>query len=520
MANRRLPMRKLQEIFRLHFEARLSQRQIARSCSASKTTVAEYLSRAQQAGLSWEEIQQLGEVELTRRLYPAVSRPEARAKPDCEWIHQELRRPHVTLQLLWQEYKLNHPDGYQYTQFCDYYHRWKKSLDLSLRQSYRAGEKMFVDYAGDTVDIIDPETGEKTAAQIFVAVLGASNYTYAEATLKQDLAGWVQAHVHAFEYFAGTPKIVIPDNTRTAVTRACRYEPELNRTYADLASHYQVAILPTRPRKPRDKGKVESAVLIVERWILAALRNRTFFSIGELNQAIRELLERLNNRRFKKLPTTRRKLFEDLDRPALRPLPATRYEFSEWKTARVNIDYHIEFDHHYYSVPYSLVGESVEVCYNPRSVSVFHQGKRVAIHARSSQMGRHTTDPIHRPECHRRYLEWTPSRVISWANKIGPHTAQLVEKILSSRRFPEQGYRSSLGLIRLGKTFGNDRLEAACRRALTLDCISYKSVQSILKKGLDQQPIHQRLPLSSSREHVNIRGADYFKESQEDSHVH
>jgi transposase len=513
-------MRKLKEILRLHFVVGLSQRQIARSCSVSKTTVAEYLSRTQAAKLSWQEIQQLSEVELTRCLFPLTSQKWHRIVPDCQWIHQQLRRPHVTLQLLWQEYKLKHPDGYQYTRFCDYYRQWKKSLDVSLRQSYRGGEKMFVDYAGDTVEIVNPESGEITPAQIFVAVLGASNYTYAKPTLKQDLSAWIQAHVCAFEFFGGTPKILIPDNARTAVTKACRYEPQLNPTYADLAAHYQVAVIPARPRKPRDKAKVEAAVLVVERWILAALRNRTFFSLAELNQAIQELLEDLNNRPFKKLPATRRQLFEQLDRPLLRPLPPTRYQFSQWEKARVNIDYHVELTHHYYSVPYALVGESVDLCYTSQTVSIFHQGKRVAIHRRDFRKGQHTTEPQHRPTSHRRYLEWTPSRLIDWGRKIGPSTATLIERILAARRFPEQGYRSCLGLLRLAKTFGDDRLEAACLRALTLNCIAYKSVHSILKTGLDQQPLPKQLPLNDPVEHPNLRGADYFKASQEDSHVY
>jgi len=512
-------MRKLKEIFRLHFVGGLSQRQIARGCSVSKTSVAEYLAQAHRARLSWSEIELLSEVDLTRRLFPAKGKARGRPRPDCAELHRELRRPHVTLQLLWQEYKDTHPDGYQYTQFCDDYRQWRKTVDLSLRQTYRAGEKMFVDYAGKAVEIVDPKTGEISASEIFVAVLGASNYTYAEATLKQDLPSWIEAHVHAFEFFGGTPEVVTPDNTRTAVKRVCRYEPELNPTYADLASHYQVVVFPARPRKPRDKAKVEAAVLVVERWILAALRNRTFFSLQELNQAIRELLERLNQRRFKKMPTTRRQLFETLDRPALRPLPATRYQFTQWKKARVNIDYHVELERHYYSVPYALVGAAVEICYSKTTVSIFHQGKRVATHRRSFQMGHHTTEAEHRPDCHRRYLEWTPSRLIGWGRTIGPQTAAVVEKMLASRRFPEQAYRSCLGLLRLAKTFGDERLEAACHRALRLDCVSYKSVKSILQTGLDQQPLPQKLPLRSPVEHSNLRGAHYFEEN-EDPHVH
>ena len=512
-------MRKLKEIYRLHYVGGLSQRQIARGCCVSKTSVAEYLAQARNAQLSWSEIDSLSEVELTRRLFPAQRKTRGRPRPDCVYLDRELRRPHVTLQLLWQEYKGKHPDGYQYTQFCDDYRRWKKTVDVSLRQSYRAGEKMFVDYAGDHLEIVDPKTGETSPAQIFVAVLGASNYTYAEATLKQDLPSWIEAHIHAFEFFGGTPQVLTPDNTRTAVKRACYYEPELNPTYQDLARHYQVAVLPARPRKPRDKAKVEAAVLVVERWILAALRNRTFFSVQELNQTIRELLERFNQRPFKKIPATRRQLFEQLDRPALRPLPARRYQFTQWKKARVNIDYHVELKRHYYSVPYALVGAAVEVCYSKNTVSIFHQGKRVATHRRSFQKAQHTTLAEHRPACHRRYLQWTPSRLIRWARTIGPQTAAVIEKILASRRFPEQAYRSCLGLLRLAKTFGDDRLEAASARALTLDCVSYKSVKSILHSGLDQQPLPQKLPLRAPVEHPNLRGAQYF-EDQEDPHVH
>ena len=440
MANRRLPMRKIQEILRLHFEAGLSRRQIARSCSVSRPTVSEYVERAQRAQLGWPEIKSMSEKDLTTRLYPASGCSHCeRAQPDWAHIHREMRRPHVTLQLLWQEYKLDHPDGYQYSQFCERYRRFKQQVDAVLRQSYRAGEKLFVDYAGRSVEVIDPETGEVRAASIFVAVLGASNYTYAEATWKKDLASWITAHVHCFEFLGGVPRVVIPDNTRTAVTHSCYYEPQLNPTYQELARHYQVAILPTRPVRPRDKAKVENAVLVVERWILAALRNRRFFSLGELNQAIGQLLEALNHRPFKKLPGTRH------------------------------------------------------------------------------QPGYHTTDAEHRPPAHRRYLEWTPSRLIRWGEKIGPQTATVVTRILESRRYPEQGYRSCLGLLRLAGRFGEDRLEAACRRAVHLQATSYKSVQSILKTGLDRQDLPEE-PRTLPLEHPNIRGADYF-DPEEKPHV-
>ena len=370
MANRRLPMRKIKEILRLYFQARLSARQIARSCSVSRATVGDYLSRTRAAWLDWKQVAQMSEAELEGQLFPPPApRGRHRPPPDLAYVHRELRGKSVTLQLLWQEYKQVHADGYQYSQFCDLYNRWRGKLDVVLRQNHRAGEKMFVDYAGQTVEIVDPKTGEMRQASIFVAVLGASNYTYAEATESQNLQSWIGAHVRAVEFFGGTTRVVIPDNTRTAVSQACFYEPQINPSYAEWAAHYSVAVIPARVRAPRDKGKVESAVLIVERWILAALRKRRFFSLGELNQAIHELLGELNRRPFRKLEGNRLELFRRLDQPALRPLPRIRYQLARWKKARVNIDYHVEFERHYYSVPYALVRQQVEIRYTEQNTS-------------------------------------------------------------------------------------------------------------------------------------------------------
>ena len=475
MANRRLPMRKIKEIRRLHFQARLSARQIARSCSVSRATVGDYLSRTRAAQLDWKQVAQMSEAELEGQLFPPPApRGRHRSPPDFAYVHRELRAKSVTLQLLWQEYKQGHPDGYQYSQFCDLYNRWRGKLDVVLRQNHRAGEKMFVDYAGQTVEIVDPKTGEMRQANIFVAVLAASNYTYAEATESQDLESWIGAHVRAVEFFGGTP---------------------------------------------RDKGKVESAVLVVERWILAAVRKRRFFSLGELNQAIHELLGELNRRPFRKLEGNRLELFRRLDQPALRPLPRIRYQLARWKKARVNIDYHVEFERHYYSVPYALVRQQVEIRYTEHIVEILHRGQRVASHRRNRVSGAASTCSEHRPQCHRRYLEWSPSRLISWAAKIGPHCGDLVEKMLASGRYPEQAYRSCLGLLRLGKTFGEDRLEAACRRALAFSTFSYQSVKSILKTGLDSQPLPETQPPQPALEHSNLRGADYCT-CEENSHAH
>ena len=513
MSMKRLSMRQIKEVLRLSFEAKMSSREIGRSLSISHPTVLAYLSRARAEGISWPLPEGMDDIALSRRLCsvpssaPLLSRPS----PDCAFIHQELKRKGVTLQLLWQEYKEAHPSGYQYTQFCEHYRRFAKKLDLSLRQIHRAGEKLFVDYAGHTVPIIDPLTGEIRPAQIFVAVLGASNYTYAEAAFSQDLPSWIGAHIRAFEYFNGVAAALVPDNLRSAVTRSCRYEPELNATYQEMARHYGTVILPARARKPKDKAKVEVGVLIVERWILARLRNRTFFSLAELNAAILELLRRLNDRPFKKMEGSRRSLFLALDSPQLTPLPEHRYEYAEWRKARVNIDYHIEVAGHYYSVPYSLVREELEVRITATTVECFHKGVRIASHLRSSQQGRHTTQKAHMPLSHQRHLEWTPSRIIDWAGKIGPATSRVIEEILLRRPHPEQGFRSALGILRLVKSYSDLRLEAACQRAIIIRGYSYKSIASILKHGLDQRPMKKETETRLPVEHPNIRGPHYYQ---------
>jgi transposase len=439
MAKERLSMRKIKEVLRLHFEHQQSARQIAKSCDISRSAVKEYLVRVQKAGLSWPLPPPLDDAALEDLLFPQTQpiHPERRQMPAMDYLHQERKRKGVTLQLLWHEYKEGNPEGYQYSQFCELYRQWTQKLDVCLRQEYRAGEKLFVDYAGQTIPIHDPLTGQTREAYLFVATLGASNYTFAEATLTQDLPSWIQSHVHAFEFFNGVSEILIPDNLKTGVTHPCRYEPDINPTYLDLAEHYGCAVIPTRTAKPKDKAKVESAVLIAERWILAALRNRTFFSLEELNPAIREKLREFNQRKFQKLDTTRQELFENLDRPALKPLPEKPYEYAEWKKATVNIDYHIEIDHHYYSVPYQLVKQPVEVRLTPTTVEVLFKHRRIASHARSYRKGGFTTLKEHMPKAHQQYLEWTPSRIIHWAAQTGPHTEKLVTQILESKPHPQ-----------------------------------------------------------------------------------
>lgn len=525
-------MRKIKEVLRLKHEHGLSMRRIARSCGIARSTVAEYLMRAKAAGLEWPLPLNLDEAAIEARLFrldPAQRgeglatgqerENQERVLPDFGQIHKELQsNKHVTLQLLWQEYKQTHPEGYQYSQYCDHYRRWSKKLDVVLRQTHRAGERLFVDYAGDTLGVTDPNTGEVEPATLFVAVMGASSYTYADATLKADLESWIGSHVRALEYFGGCPEILTPDNLKDGVKLANRYEPDLNPTYQEMAVHYGIAVIPARVRKPRDKAKVEAGVLVVERWILAALRNHKFFSIGELNQAILALLEKLNNRGFRKMPGSRRDMFEQIDRPALRPLPVQRFEFAQWKWSRVANDYHVELDHHYYSVPNDLVGKEVELRYTANTVEVFHKGVRVASHARSNDVGGLTTVEQHRPESHRRYLEWDWPRLQGWALNSGPHTATLVERISTTSVHREQALKSCLGLVRLGECFGLPRLEAACGRALRFNACSYKSVVSILKTGMDR--IEETEPaLMSPVIHDNIRGPEYFEARKEVSHV-
>lgn len=512
MPRPRSAMRKIREVLRLSLGEKLSRRQVGAAVGLPYTTVADYLSRASRAGLSWPVPEGMDDRELEARLFVTMApQIETRPLPDWAEVHRELRRPGVTLQLLWHEYKQGAPEGYQYSQFCRHYRLWQRHLDAVMRQEHRAGEKLFVDFAGTKIPIIDRKTGTVTQAELFVAVLGASNYTYAEALPSQELPYWIAGHVHAFEYLGGCPQIVVCDNLRSGVTRAHRYEPELNRTYQEMAAHYRVAVIPARAGKPRDKAKVEAGVLITERWIIASLRNRRFFSLAEANAAIRERLQWLNQRPFKKLPGSRLSQFEEIDRPALRPLPDRPYEFAIWKTAGVNIDYHVEVERHWYSVPYQLVGERCDVRSTTTTVEVFHRGRRVASHLRSYQPHRYTTEPAHMPDSHRRYSQWSPSRIIHWADKSGPATGQLVRSILESRPHPEQGFRACLGILRLGTRYGEDRLEAASRRALAVRAFSFRSVESILKNGLDRQPLPAPVPDTLTRHHHNLRGAAYYQ---------
>lgn len=514
-------MRKVREILRLKFECRRSRTEIAAAACIGESTVSGYLARATKAGLTWEVAREMTDAEVESQLFRDVGRnePPARIPIDFPWVHRELSKPCVTLQTLWLEYREASAAQaplrpYEYSRFCDLYAVWKKKLGVVMRQVHRAGEKVFIDYSGRKPHLVDRTTGEVSEIELFVAVLGASNYTYAEATRSQKLADFVGSTVRMFEYFGGVPEVLVPDQLRSAVSGPDRYEPDVNPTYLEMAQHYGVTVIPARPRKPRDKAKVEGGVLIAQRWILASLRNRSFFSLAELNAAIALLLERLNARPFQRLDGCRRTAFEGLDKPAMRPLPAQRYELAEWKHAKVNIDYCVAYDDRLYSAPYTLVGKRVDIRATASVVELLHGGVRVASHARS--YGRKGTAVItdeHRPRAHRDYGKWPPERVIAWAETIGPNVGELARAIMSRRTHPETGYRTCLGVIRLADKYGRERVDAACVRALRIGSPTAKSVTAILKNGLDRASLVEPPPRGPLA-HENIRGAEYFDKEQ------
>ncbi len=506
----RLPMRKIREALRLRANG-LTTREVGESIGVGRTSVSTYLKRAERAGLSWPLPEGLDDAALEALLFPAPPADAATVYPRPDWthIHRELRRSGVTLSLLWEEYRERHPKGYGYSRFCELYRRWEGKLAPVMRQHHVAGEALYVDYAGATFEITDPETGEVREAQFFVAALGASNLTYAEATWTQTLPDWIGSHVRALEYFGGVPATIVSDNLKSGVTKACFYEPAVNRSYAEMAAHYDTAILPARPRKPRDKAKVEVAVKLAQRWIHARLRNRQFASLAELNAAIRELLERFNSRRSRHLGASRREVFEQIERHALRPLPDTRHVFAEWRCRKVGLDYHVEIDRHYYSVPHGLLKAQVWVRITAGTVEIFHEEQRVASHARTSGNRRHSTVLDHMPPNHRAYADWTPERLIRWAGKIGPNTATLVEVILRERKHPAQGFRACLGILRLAKGHDSVEFETAVDYALQIGAHSYKSLQSILTNKRYRRPPEQPAD-GPAITHPNIRGSGQF----------
>jgi transposase len=507
----RKTMRRIRECYRLFYEASLSQQQIAELLKIGRSTVWDYLSKLKDSGLGWDEVKELSDEALEQKLYSRPPSASDRPLPDFAHIHMELRKSSmVTLQLLWEEYKKNQVNGYGYSRFCYLYKEWCKPLTVSMRQTHIGGEKLFVDYSGKRPHIRDRITGKDTPVELFVMAWGASHYLYAEAQESQGLECWTMGHVRAFEYFGCVARLTVPDCLKSAVTKASLYDPDINRTYTDLASHYGFGVTPARPGKPKDKPKVENGVLIIQRWILAALRHRIFYSIDELNIAISQLLEVANDKLMQILKRSRRELFLELDKSNALPLPAQRFEYHEWLKQSVNIDYHIEASKHYYSVPYTYYGKTVCVLLKEKVVEIFYQSQRIASHQRDDKPYQYTTVTEHMPMHHQKHLEWTPQRLILWGKNTGNNIGILIEKIITTKVHPQQGFRPALGIMRLGKSFGNERLEQACQLALRYNFSRVAQLNEILKKGLDKKSLDAQDPGTVLCKE-NIRGSEYYK---------
>ncbi len=510
MSRKRIGLRKIREILRLHFECGYSDRQIGRVFKMSHTTVGKIYGHVVKSGYTWPLPEDLDDAELERICYPPVKTYSGkRPLPDWNNVWKEMQRKGMTLQLLWQRYKDDHPDGYQYTQFCELYNRWSGHKKVTMRQRHRAGVNTFIDYAGSKLPLIDPSTGELSEASIFVSAAGAAGLIYAEATLTQQLPDWIASHIRMFEYYGGSTEILIPDNLKTGVKHPCRYEAEIMRTYENMARHYGAVVIPARVRKPKDKPLVENAVQQVLRWIIAVLRDRKFFSLAELNETISVELEKINNRPFTAREGSRRSVFKELDKPLLKPLPSDRFTYEEWKKVKVHLDYHVQVDMNYYSVPYQLVGRELECRMTIMTVEIFNRGKRVASHTRQTGKGHSSTHPEHMPPEHAAYLKMTPEKIMRWASRTGEFTVLLSQAILDSKAHHAQGYRAILGIMSLGRKYGDNRLETACGMALRKNSLRYRDVKSILKEELDISLFggkEEEAPIS----HKNIRGAEYY----------
>ncbi|RMG74537.1 MAG: IS21 family transposase [Nitrospirae bacterium] len=504
MSGRRLHMRKLKQILRLSLKEKLSHRTISKSLRISRRTVSEYLQRAKAAGIkNWEEVKEVPEVELEKVLFPIKSR-KRRREISCQYIHNQLNKTKgTTLLLLWQEYYQQDPTtAYSYSQFCLLYQQWQKRLPIELRNQYRGGETMFVDYSGEGIPYI--EKGEKQKAEIFVATLGASDLIYCEAQESQKLSYWIKGHINAFKYIGGVPEKVIPDNLKAAVKKPCYYEPELNPVYDDLSLHYDFVIIPTRVRKPKDKGKVENAVQQIQRWVIAPLRNSQFFSVLQINEAIRELLKELNNKKMKHIGKSRMELFNEIERGALKPLPIEEFELSERRHQKVGANYHVSYERHYYSVPYTLIGQSIEIRATDRTIEVYHRGQRVAVHLRDDTPGGYTTVDEHMPQSHKR-VKITPEGLLRWASRIGPSSVEVVERVLNSKRHIEQAYKVCTGILKLEESYGKEALEKACSTAIDYEIVSYRHIKNILKTGMSLSEDSMK-----TTEHENLRGSGYY----------
>jgi len=508
-------MKKLKEIARLLLECNLGVRPIARSCTISTSTASTYVEKLKELGATYREICEIDEDALSELLFPKGEKTATKPLPDFTYLIAEMKKKGVTLQLLHEEYKKDNPDGYERSRFYQLYRDWVGKADPVMRITHKAGEKMFVDFSGDKPHYQDPATGERIEGELFVSVLGASSYLFAYGLPDQTVESFVKGNIRALEYYGGCAECLIIDNLKAGVTRACYYDPEINKTLAAMAEHYHIAVIPTRVAKPKDKAKVENAVLQAQRRILAALRNRTFFSLAELNEAILEEVQKLNMRPMAGINISRSDLFLEIEKSALKSLPEERFVIASWKKAKVHIDYHVAVEKTYYSVPYTLIGETVDIRYTGAVIEIYHKGKRVASHMRVSKPGAFVTENMHMPHRHRQFLEWTPERIKLWGEKTGPHTKTLMEAIMDHRDHPEHGFRSCLGIIRLSKAYSPERVENACKRALEIEAYNYRSVKSLLERGLENSILTGENKKVITL-HANIRGNEYYREVAHD----
>ena len=503
---RRLDMLKAREILRLKFDVGLSLRDIGQASGCGKTTAGEILARAENAGITWPV--GLSDKQLMSALYPPIESNTLPPEPDMEYMFSEMKKKSVTLMLLWEEYKQVHPGGIMYTQFCDRYRSFKQINKISMHKEHKAGEEMEVDWAGDTMTYVEPETGEMKPAYVFVAVLPASSYPFAYAYKDMKTACWIDAHVRSYEYFGGVAKITIPDNTKTAVVKCDLFDPILNKNYTEMAAHYQTTIIPARPRSPKDKAADENMVGNISRRIIAALRNRQFFSVHEINLAIKEELVKFITRPFQKMEGNRLTAFEKIDKPALKPLPERKYEYSDWKETKIQFNYHVDYDGFFYSVNYTYAGQPCSVRATIKAVEIYIGSERIAAYPRNyNTFKRYTTLPEHMPEAHKAVTEWNSERFLTWAGKIGPNTRKMISQVLESREYSVQTYRACMGIMRLGKNYSNEIMEAASREALEKNTCSYKYFSIILKQvAVKPAPNNTEKVIM----HDNVRGRGSF----------
>lgn len=512
MSRKRTELRRIREILRLHHELEYSDREIARAYKMSHTTVSKICTAVHEAGYTWPLSDEVDNNLLQQICYPRKSHSMSKhPQPNWEGIWKQMQRKGMTLRLQWLRYKDKHSDGYQYSQFCEYYNRWCKKKNVSMHQEHRAGVNTEVDYAGSTLPLTDPLTGVVKQVPVFVSALGVSGLLYAEATLSMKLPDWIGSHMRMFEFYGGATEILIPDNPKTGVKRPCRYDPDIQRTYENMVRHYGAVVIPARVRKPKDKPQAERGVQEVLRWIIVLLQEREFFTLEEMNESIFDELEKINNKPFTVREGSRRSVFEDLDKPLLRPLPSEHFTFEEWKKVKVHIDYHVQIDYNKYSVPYVLAGQKLTARITGATVELFNGEKRVASHMRElTGRNRYSTHVKHMPENHVKHLKMTPDKIMRWAVRVGSHASEMAETILKRREHPAQGYRVILGIMGLSRKYGEERLEKACGMALRINSLRLKDVKLILQKELDLNQFDGEDKEDEPIMHKNIRGEEFY----------